>query len=176
MRPQTILFYSKAGGKSGQCFRLGRGRARRSNRMIDYNSLIVELLFNLLWVGISTGLLGLWLSGRRRRTDDAPRHGARMQIAALAVLILILFPVVSLTDDLQACTAPAEVEHLVRRDLDHHSGGDLPCASTILAESVCLLQNAPGWQTILRLSPPREIGAPRDRFLSIARNRPPPEA
>jgi len=35
-----------------------------------------------------------------------------MQIAALAILIIILFPVVSLTDDLLACTTPAEVEHL----------------------------------------------------------------
>src|SRR5271170_6544363 len=164
MRPQTILFYSKAGGKSGQCFRLGRGRARRSNRMIDYNSLIVELLFNLLWVGISTGLLGLWLSGRRRRTDDAPRHGARMQIAALAVLILILFPVVSLTDDLQACTAPAEAEHLMRRgDLQTHADSSLHTAWIVVA-ALLTFHQASGFQAISHLSPSIEVVTPSKHY------------
>jgi hypothetical protein len=48
----------------------------------------------------------------------APRTGMnrRMQFVALAVLVLILFPVVSVTDDLQAAQNPAEADCLVRRD------------------------------------------------------------
>jgi hypothetical protein len=96
-----------------------------------------------------------------------------MQIAALAILIIILFPVVSLTDDLLACTTPAEVEQLVRRDLLDHIDNDLPAAS-IIAAALVSLQNASELQTISKLRPAIKIGTPREEFLSIMGNRPPP--
>ena len=133
----------------------------------------MELLFNLLWVGLSIGLIGLWLLSRRRWQDDACRPGSHMQIAALAILIIILFPVVSLTDDLLACTTPAEVEHLVRRDLLDHVDNDLQAASIVTAALVSV-QNASELQTISKLRPAKQIGTPREEFLSIMGNRPPP--
>jgi hypothetical protein len=47
-----------------------------------------------------------------------PAAGAtrRTQMVALAVLILILFPVISVTDDLQAIQNPAEVDSCLRRE------------------------------------------------------------
>jgi hypothetical protein len=39
-----------------------------------------------------------------------------MQFVALAVLILILFPVISVTDDLQAAQNPAETDCCLRRN------------------------------------------------------------
>lgn len=95
-----------------------------------------------------------------------------MQVAALAVLIVILLPVVSLTDDLLACTAPAEVEHLVRRDLDHADG--YYHAASIIAAVLSTLRNNSGTQIISSLTPSMEIGTPREEFLSIVGNRPPP--
>ena len=133
----------------------------------------MELLFNLLWVGLSIGLIGLWLLSRRRWQNDALRPGSHIQIAALAIVIVILLPVVSLTDDLLACTAPAEVEHLVRRDLLDHVDNDLQAAS-IVAAAVVSLQNAAELQTISKLTPVIEIGTPREESLSIMGNRPPP--
>ncbi len=133
----------------------------------------MELLFNLLWVGLSIGLIGLWLLSRRRWQDDALRPGSHIQIAALAIVIVILLPVVSLTDDLLACTAPAEVEHLVRRDLLDHVDNDLQAAS-IVAAALVSLQNASELQTISKLRPSIEIGTPREESLSIIGNRPPP--
>ncbi len=133
----------------------------------------MELLFNLLWVGLSIGLIGLWLLSRRRWQDDALRPGSHIQIAALAIVIVILLPVVSLTDDLLACTAPAEVEHLVRRDLLDHVDNDLQAASIVVA-AVVSLQNAAELQTISKLTPAIEIGTPRDESLSIMGIRPPP--
>jgi hypothetical protein len=49
---------------------------------------------------------------------QAPRDGAhrRTQLIALAVLILILFPVISVTDDLLASQNPAEADCCLRRD------------------------------------------------------------
>ena len=133
----------------------------------------MELLFNLLWVGLSVGLIGLWLLSRRRWQDDALRPASHIQIAALAIVIVILLPVVSLTDDLLACTAPAEVEHLVRRDLLDHVDNDLQAAS-IVAAALVSLQNASELQTISKLKPSIEIGTPREESLSIIGNRPPP--
>jgi hypothetical protein len=81
----------------------------------------VELIFNLLWLTLSAGIFGFWIWSQRRWADRSLRATTRIQIMALAVLIVILLPVVSLTDDLQASAAPAEMEHLIRRIDLHHS-------------------------------------------------------
>jgi len=135
----------------------------------------VELFFNLFWVVLSTGLIGLWLISRPRRKDHELHPSRRMQIAALAVLIVILLPVVSLTDDLLACTTPAEVEHLVRRDVLDHVENNLEAAA-VLAAVLVSSQNAFGSQIIFQVLPSMKIGAPREEFLSIVGNRPPPLA
>jgi hypothetical protein len=70
----------------------------------------MEVFFNLSWAALSAILVLLWLRA-------APRDGAsrRLQFVALAVLILVLFPVVSVTDDLQAALNPAETDTCQRR-------------------------------------------------------------
>ena len=99
-----------------------------------------------------------------------------MQIMALAIVIVILFPVVSLTDDLQACTTPVEVEHLTRRgDLQAHADSPLQTAWIVVA-SLLSLQQASGFQTMAHLSPAIEIVIPSEDYLSIVGNRPPPAA
>jgi hypothetical protein len=71
----------------------------------------MELLLNLAWVLLATLMFYLWLR-------FAPLRGVRpqLQFVALVVLLLILFPVISVTDDLQAVQNPAEADCLVRRD------------------------------------------------------------
>jgi hypothetical protein len=71
----------------------------------------MELALNLAWAFSAIVIVCLWLR-------FAPQAGAsrRTQWAALAVLILILFPVISVTDDLQAVQNPAEVDSCLRRD------------------------------------------------------------
>ena len=135
----------------------------------------MELLFNLLWVVLSIGLIGLWLISGRRWGNYLLRPNSHVQIAALAILIVILFPVVSLTDDLLACTAPAEVEHLVRRHLQEHVENSLESAA-ILAAALVSYQSALGLQVISHTSPSMKIGTPREAFLNAVGNRPPPHA
>jgi hypothetical protein len=70
----------------------------------------MELALNLAWAFSAIVIVCLWLrfaalAGTSRRT----------QWIALAVLILILFPVISVTDDLQAVQNPAEVDSCIRR-------------------------------------------------------------
>jgi hypothetical protein len=71
----------------------------------------MELALNLAWALLAAVMVCLWLR-------FVPRTGAnrRLQFVALAVLLLILFPVVSVSDDLQAAQNPAEADCLVRRD------------------------------------------------------------
>ena len=71
----------------------------------------MELSLNLAWVFLAAFMLCSWLR-------FSPRAGSnsRMQFVALAVLILILFPVISVTDDLQAALNPAETDSCLRRN------------------------------------------------------------
>lgn len=70
----------------------------------------METILNLVWLLLAGILVCLWIR-------HAPRRGAsrQMQVASLAILILMLFPVISVTDDLQAAQNPTEVETCVRR-------------------------------------------------------------
>src|SRR5580692_10952141 len=71
----------------------------------------MELILNLAAALITVLMFLLWLR-------YAPRTGSNrsMQLVALAVLVLTLFPVISVTDDLQAALNPAETDCCVRRD------------------------------------------------------------
>jgi hypothetical protein len=71
----------------------------------------MEVLLNLAWSLVAALMLLLWLT-------FAPRTGPdrRLQIIALAVLLLILFPVISVTDDLLTVQNPAEADSSLRRD------------------------------------------------------------
>jgi hypothetical protein len=134
----------------------------------------LEVLFNLLWLALSGSLVGLWLWSQRRWAYEPLRVSTRMQIMALAILIVILLPVVSLTDDLQACTAPAEVEHLIRRgDLQAHADSPLHAASIVVA-ALLSYDKASGFPTLSHLSPAIEIATSSEDYLRIAGNRPPP--
>jgi hypothetical protein len=70
----------------------------------------MEIILNLAWVLLAAVIVRLCLL-------RAPSQGTsrRMQIAALAMLILLLFPVISVTDDLQNAQNIAESDTYLRR-------------------------------------------------------------
>jgi hypothetical protein len=74
----------------------------------------MEIVLNLVWMLLAAVSVRLWLR-------YASREGAsrRTQVAALAMLTVILFPVISVTDDLQTAQNPAEIVCGARR---HHAG------------------------------------------------------
>ena len=76
----------------------------------------MELTLNLGWVLLTAWMLWVWL-----RMAARPASERRIQAVALAVVILILLPAISMTDDLVAAQNPAEIDCtscLARRD--HH--------------------------------------------------------
>jgi hypothetical protein len=85
----------------------------------------MELLLNLLWLLLAMPAFLLW-----RYSSSAPeRHkfGALRCFLALGCLLVILFPVVSATDDL--CAMRAEMEESPTRKGVCQSAGDRSCSS-----------------------------------------------
>jgi hypothetical protein len=73
----------------------------------------VELTLNLLWAGIAATLLLFWAgrsSGRssEHRLAHADARRSAVTLLALLCVICVLFPVVSMTDDLSASPADPE--------------------------------------------------------------------
>jgi hypothetical protein len=71
----------------------------------------MELFFNLAWLVVAGVLVTLWL-----RSNGQIHVECRGQVIAMAVLIAILFPVISVSDDLQAIQNASEADNYLRRD------------------------------------------------------------
>lgn len=77
----------------------------------------MELLLNLLWLAASASL-GVALLHSRGRRGSASKDCIHSHSAAWVcylILIAMLLPVLSMTDDLQAMVTPADGEQIVRR-------------------------------------------------------------
>jgi hypothetical protein len=100
----------------------------------------MELILNLAWALVSMALVALWLRGsrlgktgpRRAGFHRAPRH---IQILALLVVVLLLLPVISLSDDLMAAQGFAETDSCLRRAQDCGCAHPAP-ASFALPEEI----------------------------------------
>ena len=88
----------------------------------------MELTLNLGWALVAVWMLCAWVRTAPRRATDR-----RIQMVALAVVILILLPAISMTDDLVAAQNPAEVDCCARRDHDHGA-----CPHSILPATAAL--------------------------------------
>lgn len=79
----------------------------------------MEFALNIAWALLTLSAMLFWL-----RTAPVPGQGRRTEFLALAMCLLILFPVISVTDDLQLPANPAETDSCLRRDFtapDAHS-------------------------------------------------------
>ncbi len=64
----------------------------------------MELFLNLFWFAVSAGGFAAWVRTSRGNRPEA----RRLELAALAAACLLLFPLISVTDDLQAQAVLAE--------------------------------------------------------------------
>lgn len=71
----------------------------------------MELFLNLAWAFLALVTVPLWL-----RFDQREKSERRLPFIALAMLIVMLFPVISVSDDLWSMQNPAEADSCVRRD------------------------------------------------------------
>jgi hypothetical protein len=129
----------------------------------------MELSLNLAWVLLTAFMFWGWLR-------FSPRAGSnrRMQFVALAVLILILFPVISVTDDLQAAQNPAETDCCLRRNhacsIPHSI---IPAVAALPVPVFAELSFG-----TLHIAAPGNLPAPvlENQALAPVQNRPPPVA
>lgn len=70
----------------------------------------MELALNLAWIVLTALMYGLWM-----RFGLQVGSSRRAQFVALALVILILFPVISVTDDLMTAQNPAETDCCQRK-------------------------------------------------------------
>lgn len=70
----------------------------------------MELFLNLTWLATSLLLVAGWIWSIHKGYIEFEWT----TFIALALLIVILFPVISMTDDMVVMRAPAEVEHMLR--------------------------------------------------------------
>lgn len=127
----------------------------------------MELILNLGWIAAATAIV--WLCARHAPRTDGGRW---TQIVALAVVILILFPVISVTDDLLAAQSPTELESYQRKDHAFANVQPTPLAMLVfilpgLAELSCGLLSIRVPDSLLH----RRSGI---RLYSAIQNRPPP--
>jgi hypothetical protein len=134
----------------------------------------MELLLNLAWALLAALMLCLWLRFAQRTGTERRMQDRRMQFVALALLLLILFPVISVTDDLQAIQNPAETDSCQRRDHIVASPHSIFPAGAALPLPV-FAELSFG---ILRIAAPGSLRAPVVDHPALApiQNRPPPAA
>lgn len=71
----------------------------------------MELFLNLVWLFVSLLLVITWMRSER----SAHKKFKWSTVIALLLLVALLFPVISMTDDLIAINTASEVEHTMRR-------------------------------------------------------------
>lgn len=129
----------------------------------------MELALNLAWFLLTAWLLELW---RRHRAHQGCSQ--RLQFAALAMVTVLLFPVISVSDDLLLAQSPAETDTTLRRD--HTAAAPHTITPEIAALPLSILE-APGvnWQARSAADRPSLplFAAP---FAAALANRPPPAA
>ena len=129
----------------------------------------MEIFLNLSWALLSVLIVCLWI-----RHESRTGASRRMSLIALVMLIVILFPVISVSDDLWSIQNPAETDTCLRRD---HLAS---CTHSIFPAMAALPEPAfaaPAFSfqrfTALLTQQPLAIDNPA---LSGIQNRPPPAA
>jgi len=129
----------------------------------------MELLLNLAWFLVALAMWVVWLRAAGRNAAER-----RLQLIALAVMIFVLLPAISMTDDLLAAQNPAETDSCLRRDHEISSAHSVfPATAAPPLESFAGLDLHSH-----RLAAPGRVAAPavKSPALSSFQSRPPPEA
>jgi hypothetical protein len=129
----------------------------------------MELTLNLGWALVAVWMLCAWL-----RVAPRAARERRAQFVALAVVILILLPAISMTDDLMAAQNPAEIDCSVRRD----HGWTIPHSIVPVTAALPVPGVSGPTLRFLESRAPSQVPAPLVENPSLApvENRPPPTA
>lgn len=110
----------------------------------------MELLLNLAWLILV--LPACWLGRRSKGTPARHRFTSGQCLLALGCILVILFPVVSATDDLHAIRAEMEESPVSKRDIQQAShdktlAGKLHSPAVLFSSAAALFANGTSfWQ------------------------------
>jgi hypothetical protein len=68
---------------------------------------MMEAILNLIWLAITLGAIWLWRF-RWAASRRNPRHKVGLEAVAMVCIVALLFPVISLTDDLHPEVVPVD--------------------------------------------------------------------
>jgi hypothetical protein len=129
----------------------------------------MELALNLGWVVLATLMCWLWVRHARR---EGP--GRQVQFIALALVLSIMFVVISLYDDMAMAQNPAETSCFQREDF---SGARAHAMLHPVANFTQPLASEPSFEVIyLGVVGDHPAPALRSPALGSIQNRPPPAA
>ena len=126
----------------------------------------MELFLNFVWLSAAACLFRLWFIQRR---VSVPRRAT--ELIAAATLMMVLFPVISLTDDLLVAQNFSETGTSVRRDHDGTPHSIFP-AGNALPESAYSISHMECSSSCIVLA--ENATEHFDRFQDAHFDRPPP--
>jgi len=129
----------------------------------------MELALNLGWMALAAAMCWLWVRHARREG-----RGRSAQVVSLALVLVIMFAVITMYDDMAMAQNPAETRSFQREDdLGAHAHAQLHLA----VASTPTLAAEPNFNTF-RFAVPGGLLVPNVKVpvLSSIRNRPPPAA
>ena len=127
----------------------------------------MELALNLGWVALATAMCWLWVLHARR--DD---RGRSVQIVSLGLVLVMMFVVITMYDDMAMAQNPAEIRCFQREDdLGAHAHAPL---HPVMASTPTLAAEPPFNTFRFTVSGSPFVPTVKVPALSSIRNRPPP--
>lgn len=105
----------------------------------------METILNLVWLGVTLAALWVWRF-RWAASRRNPRHNLRQEAFAIVCLLALLFPVISLSDDLHPEIAVVDSASGKRQCLVSANSAHSPDVAKLphVHSAVALLPNLPG--------------------------------
>jgi hypothetical protein len=130
----------------------------------------VEILLNCVWLVLGLSLISAWSAHLWRTRTCKPNKllpSLGPQFTAILLLVVLLFPVISLTDDIAMCTAPRDAERALRLH-DPFDGAQpaqaLPISTMAWVDAVA---------DMFRMGPGRPVGQEANVIQQLAGTRSP---
>jgi hypothetical protein len=135
----------------------------------------MELFLNIACFVLSASLAIFWIKGLSNDPVGSNQLDRKLQLVALAMLIIILFPAISMTDDMRAMST-ADIER-VTRSADLLPNSDQP-ADVVVPPDTELFSSRHlfNMQTFARIELSIENVRPQGGSIREMANRPPPFA
>lgn len=100
----------------------------------------MELLLNLAWLLLVLPAYGIWRQGALRKPQN--RFNSRQGLLALGCLLVLLFPIISATDDVHAMQAEMEEPGASKRSVRQASQDKFSVKVSRLHNSPAIRENA----------------------------------